>query len=42
MKHIFLKPIGKIRELGTVRQWTTELLCVVVLVVVLWVLYVIS
>jgi hypothetical protein len=27
MKNIFLKPIGTLRELGTAREWTTEILC---------------
>lgn len=31
MKSIFIKPIGTLRELGTVRAWIGEVVCLVVL-----------
>jgi len=35
MKHIFLKPIGTLRELGTAREWITEFVCMAICAAVL-------
>jgi len=30
MKNIFPKPIGTLRELGTAREWITEIVCMAI------------
>ena len=35
MKDIFLKPIGTLRELGTAREWITEIVCMAICAAVL-------
>jgi hypothetical protein len=35
MKNIFLKPIGTLRDLGTPREWITEIVCMAICAAVL-------
>ena len=41
MKNIFLKPIGTLRELGTAREWITEIVCMAICAAVLLLAYII-